>query len=256
MRLFCIGHKPPVFEISQDFTFVTPNPVPGLNVMPVPDDRYGPGFDGRIVSEYAQLRALAEMLEQEGSNEDIYIMQYRRFLGVEKPLRTSTNLPFAFATRPSEAPGLFPGKSDLRALAGQRLICPLAGLRKTISGQYADFHHAEDIACFAMALAEVDGFDRKRRQHFVSLNQHFPSPSLGIMQPELLIGQMKLLMAAWDVFHQHYYVPRQGQQRRVGGFLLERLQSFLLFEELERGVELFEGYLNIVSDTDDIQATI
>lgn len=256
MRLFCIGHKPPAFQLAHDYTFVTPNPVPGLNNLHVPDDKYGPGFDGRIVAEYTQLRALADMLEQEGADDDIYIMQYRRFLGVERPLRISSNLPFAYATRPVEAPGLFPGKSDLRALAGTRLVCPLAALRKTLSGQYADLHPAEDIACFAMALAEVDGFDRKRRQHFLSLNQHFPSPSLGIMRPQLLIGHMRLLVAAWDVFYQHYYVPRQGPQRRVGGFLLERLQSFLLFEELESGVEMSEGYLNIISDTDEITATV
>lgn len=256
MRLFCIGHKPPAYQLEHDFTFVTPNPVPGLNIMHVPDDRYGAGFDGHVVSEYTQLRALAEMLEQEGSNDDVYIMQYRRFLGVEQPLRVSSNLSYAYATRPVEAPGMFPGKSALRSLSGQRMACPLVSFRNGVAGQYCEFHHADDFACFAMALTEVEGFDHKRRQHFLSMTNHFPAPSLGVMPATILIAQMKPLVAAWNVFYEHYYVPREGGQRRVGGFLLERLHSFLLFEELERGVELLEGYLNIVSDTDKIQPTI
>ena len=149
---------------------------------------------------------------------------------------------------------MFPSKSSLKSLSGSRLVCPLAGVQ-SIAAQYALFHHADDFACFAMALAEVEGFDRRRRQHFTTLNRHFPAPSLGVMRASLLISQMKVLVAAWDVFFEHYYTQREGAQRRVGGFLLERLHSFLLYEELERGVEFSVGYLNIVSDTDKINAT-
>lgn len=255
MRVFCIGHKPPAFQLDHDFTFVTPNPMPGLNNMHVPDDVYGPGFDGHVVSEYVQLRALADMLEREESNDELYIFQYRRFVGVERPLRISTNLPYAFATRPAEAAGLFPGRAAMRLITGSRLVCGAAGFR-SIAAQYALVHHADDFACFVMALTEVEGFDRKRRQRFLSLNQHFPAPSLGAMPASILIAQMKALVPAWDVFYEHYYTPREGAQRRVGGFLLERLHSFLLYEELERGAVFSEGYLNIVSDTDAITATV
>jgi hypothetical protein len=255
MRLFCIGHKPPGFRLDHDFSFVTPNPVPGLHNLHVPDDRYGPAFDGMVLAEYTQLRALADMLAAEGSDDEIYIFQYRRFLGLQRPPRRSTNLPFAYATRAIEAAGLFPGKAERASLAGARLVCPLGGIA-SMAAQYAMFHHAEDFTCFAMALAEVEGFDRKRRQTFASIDQHFPAPSLGTMRASHLIDTMRVLVSAWDAFHAHYYEPREGKQRRVGGFLLERLQSFLLFEELERGKELLEGFLNIVSETDVIEATV
>lgn len=255
MRLYCIGHKPPEFRLDTPFTFISPNTYPGFKQMVVPDDSYGPAYDGRILSEYTQLRALAEKLEQDGSDEPIHIIQYRRFLALREPRRVASNLPYAHAVRASEVPALFPSRSELAALDDERLVCPALGM-SALAIHYAMFHPADDIAAFALALHEVDGFDRQRCREFLRCRYHFPAPSLGIMRPARFIGQMQVLMAAWAVFHAHYFVPRDGAQRRVGGFLLERLQSFMLYEEFASGeVEPVYGHLAIVSETDDIVAT-
>lgn len=255
MQLFCIGHKPPEFRLDHSFTFVTPAPVAHLPCLHVPDDHYGDAFDGHITAEYVQLRALADHLEREGVDDDLYIFQYRRFLALQEPPRRSTNLRFAFAVRPPEVPMLFPSRRELKELASHRLVGPRFAVSSP-GEHYAVFHHGEDFAAFVAALSEVDGFDVARRRRFEACTQHFPAPSVGILPAQLFIAQMRTLTEAWLAFHARSFVPREGRQRRVGGFLLERLHSFLITEELAQEREAFHAHLCIVSETDKIAATV
>jgi hypothetical protein len=62
---------------------------------------------------------------------------------------------------------------------------------------------------------------------------------------------MKILQEAWLLFAKKFYVPRLGYQRRVGGFLLERLHSFLLYEIFFPNIKMpvVEANQIIVSDS-------
>ena len=65
MHIFCVSHKPPVFEAPLSYTHVTPKTYGGVDEVIVTDDKYGDAFHGRILSEYTQLFGLAEKLSEE-----------------------------------------------------------------------------------------------------------------------------------------------------------------------------------------------
>jgi hypothetical protein len=50
---------------------------------------------------------------------------------------------------------------------------------------------------------------------------------------------MATLQSVWELFYHTSYEKRDGYQRRVGGFLLERLHSFLIYERLKENPQQF-----------------
>ena len=70
--------------------------------------------------------------------------------------------------------------------------------------------------------------------------------------------KMSTLRKVWQAFVPHFLQKREGYQRRVGGFLLERLHGFLLLDHVtslpvERTTV---GRLVIVSESEVVQPTV
>ena len=257
MTLYCIGHCPPVFTPRLDFTFVTSGLPAGENCLFIPDDWLGDAFHGRVLSEYTQLFGLADRLRGTPRDARIYVFQYRKFLSLRAGRRRSVNMPYAFASTRQEAEALFPTQEEIDHCTHVHLLGPAIRVR-SLAKDYASSHLVEDFCGLVACLRDVPGFDHRRVRAFVSCQILFPAPSLGVTSTGLFIDQMDTLRSAWGRFHEHYYQARDGYQRRVGGFLLERLHSFLIYEILNgnRDARPLSGHQVVVSEDARIAVTV
>jgi hypothetical protein len=256
MKIFCIGHKDPLIAISPEFVHVSSAVSKDLIQLIIPDDHFGDGYHGRILSEYCQLFGLARYLKSRANTETLYIFQYRKFLAARKGGSVSSNLPYAYASNTKEAEELFPTPEELAIIAKKKMVGPLVTV-ESLAGQYSAVHVAEDFSKFAVSVASAFNLDYGRVNEFVSCKHLFPAPSLGAFDGQTFLRHMDILDAAWGHFAQNFLVPREGYQRRVGGFLLERLHSFLIYEDviLHKKYTALQGCQIIVSESLDILRT-
>lgn len=257
LKYYCIGHKPPTFLHSESYIHVSPNVFPGLNQLIVPDDLYGDKFHGSVLSEYAQLFGLAEFLKNVSISEKFYIFQYRKFISLQPGHQRSTNVPYVFSSSPEEGSRLFPSKDELSRHSEKLLFGPAVYIR-SMAHQYSLNHHVEDFSRFILSLNSLDGFDEKRCDNFINCELLIPAPSLGVTCTDIFLKHMAILKLAWEHFSNHFSTSRDGYQRRVGGFLLERLHSFLLYEEIniKKKYSVFQGHQIVISDSQIIKPTI
>jgi hypothetical protein len=236
LQAFCVGHAPPVFLPPLPYTMLCPAPLglPGERVLA--DDRFGAGLDGATLAEYSQLFGLADLLEAGDIAADrLYLFQYRKFLGL-KPGGSEANAPWLRVLRPDAAALHFPAHDELAALPQPVLVGPLQPLGGTVAANYAEVHVSDDFALFTAALAACGcALDSIRR--FVTQPGMIPSPALTLVDAGLFVRQMHTLREAWRRFQSELAVPREGYQRRVAGYLLERLHGHLLCEGLRDGTQ-------------------
>lgn len=258
MKLFCIGHKPPVFTPGLPYVHVSPTAYPGYQQLLVPDDAYGSEFHGSVLSEYTQLFGLADHLARTPQDQDgrLFIFQYRKFLSLRPGAQRSINILHAYACPQAEAEALFPSRAELLSLDQQVLIGPMGTIR-SMAANYARFHVTEDFAAFTISLSRLPEFPEARCLNFINCKHLFPAPSLGVVPVGLFLRHMHTLRTVWAHFGKHFLQGRSAYQRRVGGFLLERLHSFLIYEELviQKRLPLQQGSQIVVSDSPRITAS-
>lgn len=208
-------------------------PLPGQNVELIPDNALGIGFDGAVLSEYLQLFVLADRLAKSDDDQPLFLFQYRKFLTPKLPRAEATKdqIELGFFVPPGQAASLYP-EDHILSHAGYTLT----GTRMQIdmAGHYARSHYSEDFVALCLAMHESALFSRAEILAFARSQTFIVSPALGLYRPAMLIEHMRLLRAVWLIFQEHFYVPRPGTQRRVGGFLLERLHSYLVQASGER----------------------
>ena len=126
-----------------------------------------------------------------------------------------------------------------------------------MAANYARFHVTEDFAAFTISLSRLPEFPETRCLDFINCKHLFPAPSLGVVPVGLFLRHMHTLRAVWAHFGKHFLQGRSAYQRRVGGFLLERLHSFLIYEELviQKRMSLQQGSQIVVSDSPRITAS-
>lgn len=241
MKLICIGHHEPLFDIHQPFRMVSSVPLDLPNAELIPDDIWGERYDGRVLSEFLQLFVLAEQLDA-ADDEPIYLFQYRKFI---MPARTP-DIPLGdtgVSYTPDEAAKAFPSRDVLAALRG-----PIVGaiMPFDVAQQFAANHAASDFVCFSMALRDSGLFSNSETIEFVRGQFLIPSATLGIFPTSTLVRHMGILRKVWEVYRDRYYVPRTGYQKRVGGYLMERLHSFLILKDAAEAQALLEQWDRVV----------
>ncbi|KQX20252.1 hypothetical protein ASD39_10380 [Sphingomonas sp. Root50] len=255
-QFYCIGHKPPAFTPRCDYLHISPNRFDGLNQMIVPDDALGDKYHGSVLSEFTQLFALGELLKDSPPDDYFYMFQYRKFVALKRGAQTASNMPYACASPAEEADGLFPSPEDLAALDGRLLTVPALKIQ-SIARNYARFHLTEDFAAFVISLRGSGHFDDRRCRNFINCGILYPSSSLGLHQIGIFLRHMAIMKTVWSHFADNFHEKREGLQRRSGGFLLERLQSFLMYEEIDvhRTIAARQGHLTVLSETPVIRVT-
>jgi hypothetical protein len=152
---------------------------------------------------------------------------------------------------------LFPTKDEFSSLGEALLLGPAIKMR-SIAHQYASHHLVEDFSKFILSLNSLNGFNEKRCENFINCEILLPAPSLGVTRVDIFLKHMAILKLTWEHFSNHFSISRDGYQRRVGGFLLERLHSFLLYEEINflKNYAAFQGNQIVISDSLFIKPTI
>lgn len=233
MKHVCISHAPLRFTPTVPFAFYSPAPIAGVETIIIGDDSLGADFDGRVLSEYLQLFALADSWR--GSAELVNLFQYRRFL---TPVTPPPGLPQkngGARCSPAQAAGLFPPAS-----AFDNLDRPAIGpvLKLDVADQYAANHPIEDLRNFTRSMVQSGVFAGPEAEQFLAARRFLVSPSIGIYPSRMLVLHLDLMRQVWQHFRAHYFIARNGYQRRVGGYLMERLQSFLVLATLRLNPEL------------------
>jgi hypothetical protein len=236
MQLYCIGHREMEFDPRLPFSFVTPNQNIRNDSIIIEDDRFGAVYSGSILSEYTQLFGVARRLLDAQTDGQLYLFQYRKFISLRTPSLRSAYMPYAFTADRAEAERLFPSADEMASLDGTILTGEYYDLAetslRTVGGQYAAAHLAEDFAGMVATLSRLKGFSDDKCDRFINGPSLIPAPTLGCFPVDVFTSHMTLLSAVWGHFYRHFFRPRSGYQRRVGGFLLERVHSFLIQETI------------------------
>lgn len=259
IHYFCIGHELPTFEPATDYLFVSPIEKKVKNFLYVPDLSLGEAFNGKFLSEYTQLIALSHYLKEANisPSDSVYIYQYRKFITLSKQgLNPDPHLFWTYLVHPSLAYQYFPNRSELDILSEKIITGPVLNIRSIIHN-YSGNHHIEDFSAFILSLRETI-FSAKECNQFCQTNLFIPAPSMGLFRVDFFMNVIDQLTQVWKYFYENFFIERHGYQRRVGGFLLERLNSYLITMALSDQVihKHFAGYQLTVTQDSQVRQTL
>lgn len=229
MKHVCISHAPLRYSPSVPFTFYSPIQLAGVDAVVIPDDCLGQRYDGQVLSEYLQLFALAE--QWAGFQGMIHLFQYRRFLTPTAPRIWFGQVDGALYVDEAMASEIFPQPERLAAV-DLLTVGPI--MRYSVAKQYSEHHVPIDLTNFARSMAFSGVFSEAEAEEFFNSPIFLVSPTVGIYPAQMLCEHLATMRRVWDYFYDHYYIPREGYQRRLGGYLMERLQSYLLLRHFDR----------------------
>jgi hypothetical protein len=245
---FFIGHKAPDFPLWPGFSYFEYQ-----RRMPK-DKSFSENMnEDSIFCEYSAIFNLARKLRGEGvQNGDlITICQHRRFVLNEPKGRPAINLP-AHVIPPDDMLNVVFGMELLPRHRQNFLIGSALGLNNGIMHQYAQSHYIRDILRFCSDLVDSDIFNNAEAEDFINQKVLIPAPNCGTFEAEFFLDMMDTIEAAARVFWGGGYKAYDDTyQFRVLGFLLERLNSWILLRRLaQRSVDLNSviGFTTIVSD--------
>jgi len=252
----CVSHRPPTFRVPSPYLLVAPTDAPPIETVVAPDLWNGEIYDGKVLSEYAQLFFLAKNRKDLLRFSHIHFFQYRKFVSDVYGGTAAANIPYSRTTTPDSATRIFRSPDQLEASGHDFFTGPIWQMKTTAAIQYGRHHHIEDLMLFVVAMRQHPFFDDQTCKEFVCATQMIPSPALGMVPTKAFFDMQAILMAVWEHYFTSFYSPRSGYQRRVGGFLLERLHSFLLLKHIHQSDRHTAGYLFTISETEYIAPTI
>ena len=193
--------------------------------------------------EYYYLFGLRREIERRRQHfgDAIMIVHYRRFLA-DRPLGPmSPNVPWASVVTPRQAEQLDP-LALMPALSRQTgwfVGRPIAFEGGLVS-QFAANHPVEHFLRFLACAVETGVLKPWQLPGLLSRDSLLlPAPSVGMLPTGFFVETMTRLEACARHFLDNGFRELADDQRRILGFSLERLHSFLLLQEIERrGLDL------------------
>ena len=252
----CLGHQlfPQKFSHCFDL-FLAPMAIPNVKrLVIIPDEIYG--SNGHSLSEYAQLIWLYRNLDTVASTyEYIRIFQYRRFIssisinGVQ-----SSNTPWSTTI---SIDGLENALLNFERNSSAELFNANITINGGVVSQYAETHVLEDFLNFTNYLVEQDILSKLEACQFIRFNRFIPASSMGVFTKATFSLLYSYLERASGFMNSRHFIVRPGYQRRSMGFLLERLNSYLIFLMIDQKKVCQNFGQNIViSDSPFVSATI
>ena len=228
LKVYCIGHTLPLFKPSVPFEMLCPSSLGIRNEVVIDDHRFGPTVDGSSLAEYSQLFGLHDkLLSGDIVADELYLFQYRKFLSPMYGGLESVS-PWIRVLTPEIVSGIFPSEEHLVTFRTRLAVGSLFGLGNSISGNYALVHVIDDLVMFSAACAASGFLTPKDISSLATLRGIIPSPAVCYINAELFVRIMDILKSVWNNYYPHYQIVRTGYQRRVAGYLMERLHSLLL----------------------------
>lgn len=247
----CLGH----ISFPKDFigyvdVMLSPRQVTGRAI--VVDDSYF-GEHGSALSEYVQLLWLHDHFDTiVGDHEFVRIFQYRRFVARTRVGRPSNQEHLRWI-RTEE---LARREKDFSRHSTTELFNQVWRAPRGMLGQYESAHVLIDLINFSKFLLEADILDSKRVATFLRGQAMIPASNMGTFRVATLREILATLRRAAEFIRTSYFTPRTGYQRRVVGFLLERLNSHLLLHRVKAGfTDAALGHHILISDGPVVTST-
>ncbi|NBR23118.1 MAG: hypothetical protein EBU08_04890 [Micrococcales bacterium] len=234
----CVGHRQPEFPVWRKFQSIGYRPQSVLGEMaerveiPVFSKH---DISDKDLSEYYHLFRLARILRSETvriDNPRLLIIHYRRFLSTRPLGITSQNQVYARTIKPSDVPE---DSAHLIPSYGSNWFCsPILDLQRTIYEQFANHHPLRELIKLLASLTSRSLFSDEDARAFLSERRLVAVATLGLSRLEVFLDIMAKLETAVIAYLEDWRNPKYvGYQRRILGFLCERLHSFLLIRQLE-----------------------
>lgn len=231
----CLGHLPfpQSYEDHIDL-MISPRTMSVSKQLAVVDDSLF-GLNGSALSEYVQLLWLLDHLDDVtvGCNY-VRIFHYRRFVSRNEPRvgQRSTNQPWSTTIREEDL-NSFP--SEFERFSETEVFNTPVQFNGGMLGQYAAAHVLEDILNFTKFLVETGVFSRSEAAQFLRENIDIPACNIGVFMIETYRSIFSILRKGAEFVDSPYFVARDGYQRRSVGFLLERLNIYLILKMIRQG---------------------
>jgi predicted O-linked N-acetylglucosamine transferase (SPINDLY family) len=245
LRLF-IGHKPPDFGVWPGFTYCGQK----STSFTLPADAQLDQLSSDVLSEYHSLFLLRRALVERGVTDGrITICQHRRFVLNVALGEVAVNLPSSWLIDAKAAATL-----DTALLApreGDFLIASPMGMPSTVLDQFHVHHPLRDMLRFYADLMDARLINAADVHNILTMKLLIPAPSCGTFSVEAFLEIYTLLEKCVAAWHSGGYQPHLGYQKRITGFLLERLHSYLLISHMTRVGVNFEaavGYTTVVAE--------
>lgn len=218
----------------------------------VVDDSYF-GEHGSALSEYVQLLWLYDHFDTIVDSYDfVRVFQYRRFVSHSRVGRRSK----IRYIRWIKADELLRREKDFSRYSTTELFNQIYKSRRGMLRQYGAAHVLIDIINFSKFLLETEVLDTKRVASFLSDPPMIPACNMGTFRVATLREILATLKRAAEFIKTSYFTPRTGYQRRVLGFLLERLNSHLLLHRVETGsTQASFGHHILISEGPEVTNT-
>jgi len=251
VQAFCIGHILPLFKPPIAFEMLCPASLGIPNELIIDDNRFGQEIDGGGLAEYSQLFGLHDLLLSGDLKVDhLFLFQYRKFISMHMGGAESVS-PWIRVLTSAQAPALFPLQEQLDGFSGRLAVGSVFDFGESTSSNYALVHVIDDFVLFVAACTESGAVSNADIKSFVTLRGIIPSPSVCCVHVEIFMRIMEILKSVWFIYIRHYQIKREGYQRRVSGYLLERLHSYLLckwlLDNTEPDIQVWQRY--VVTDT-------
>ena len=253
-----IGHKRPEFDLWPGHQFATLNPIAQNDFKLIEDLELKELLPDNLIGEYYFLFLIRRQIENQTSLKSITLSQYRRFATVRSIGQPATNQPYANLISKTEA-----SSSNLENLIVAKkdgwLLSSLFAASPNVAYQYSRHHILRDWLRFLADSFDAGLLTQAEITESAFINCLIPAPSNGVFPVQYLIEHLIKLEACARAFVHGGYQPRDAYQRRVIGFCLERLHSYLLLASLSKLKINFNeaaGQQIVVSETDAVKPTI
>lgn len=253
-----IGHKRPDFKIWSGHQFATLEPTGPEDFKLHDDFELRLALPDTLVGEYYFLFLLRRQIENLPTIESVTISQYRRFVTAVPIGLTSENLPYSNVISSIQASDptitqLIRPKKDGWLLSSEFKNSP------NVSFHYSKYHILRDWFRFLSDAFDSNLLSQLEITEASLVDRMIPAPSNGVFPAKLFIEHLKRLEACAIAYKKNGYLQRDSYQRRVIGFCLERLHSYLLLSTLARlkiSYSDVSGRQVVVSENTAVKPTI
>ncbi|MGL4767879.1 MAG: DUF4422 domain-containing protein [Formosimonas sp.] len=251
----CLGHRPFPQSIKNPIDLMLAPKIVDTDghLAIIPDSTFG--ASGSALSEYAQLLWLYKNIDTIAQHKEyLHIFQYRRFCATHATVGQATeNNPWSFAIQEAD---LIHFENEFYKHKNQELFNTVVQFEANMVNCYAGVHVLEDMEHFGRFLAEQCILSPEEVQDFFSSFILIPACNIGVFKIPTFKAIFSILEKAAQFLHSEYFIQREGYQRRSVGFLLERLNSYLILAFVKQGILPHSfGHNLIISETNFVAST-
>jgi hypothetical protein len=253
-----VGHKRPEFDLWSGHRFATLNPIVPNDFKLSEDLELKELLPDSLIGEYYFLFLIRRQIEKNTSLKSITLSQYRRFVTTQSIGQPSTNQPYANLISKIQVANLNLGSLIVAKKEGW-LVSSFYSTPPSVSYQYSRSHILRDWFRFLADSFDAGLLNATEITESACTNILIPAPSNGVFPVLYFVEHLIKLEACARIFVISGYKPRDAYQRRVIGFCLERLHSYLLLASLSKLKINFKeaaGQQVVISENDSVKPTI